>query len=78
MVGNNLFKPGSHFYVSTSSTGLGDSKDLSSTAHMMGLGGYYLVTSVSNQMITSGMGSWTTTVSAIWQNSGTGYVRDMS
>ena len=72
MVGNNLFKPGSLLYVSTSASGLGDSKDPGSTASIMGLGGYYLVIDVSNSLITSGAGKWTTRVKAIWQNSGYG------
>ena len=71
MVGNNLFRPGQMFYIGTSQTGLGDSKDPLSTASLMGIGGYYLVTTVSNQLVEGGGGKWTTTVSAIWQSNGT-------
>jgi hypothetical protein len=70
MVGNNLFRPGSLLYISTSASGLGDSRDSGSTASIMGLGGYYLVIDVSNQLVSSGAGKWTTIVKAIWQNSG--------
>jgi len=70
MVGNNLFKPGSHLYISTSSSGLGSAEDPGSTASLMGLGGYYLVTSVSNNLVNSGAGNWSTRVKAIWQTSG--------
>ena len=70
MVGNNLFKPGSLLYIDTSTTGLGNPSSVSSVSRFLGLGGYYLVTSVSNSVVSSGKGKWETRVKAIWQSSG--------
>ena len=58
MVGNNLFLPGSMIYVNPSSIGFGDPRNKRSAAARLGLGGYYVVISVSTaysggQMVTN-------------------------
>lgn len=73
MVGNNLFVPGSLLYINTANTGLGNPSDKLSVSRVLGLGGYYLVVSVTNQIVQSGAGRWETTVKAIWQSSGRNY-----
>jgi len=47
MFGNNLFLPGSTIYINPSSIGFGDPRNRRSAAARLGLGGYYVVTSVS-------------------------------
>ena len=73
MVGNNLFVPGSLLYINTSNTGLGNPSSQYSVSKALGLGGYYLVISVDNQIVQDGAGMWETVVKAIWQSSGRNY-----
>lgn len=47
MFGNNMFLPGSTIYIDPSSVGFGDPRNKRSAAARLGLGGYYVVTSVS-------------------------------
>lgn len=58
MFGNGLFLPGSMIYVNPSSLGFGDPRNKRSAAARLGIGGYYIVISVSTsfnngQMITT-------------------------
>ena len=46
MYGNNLFLPGSVVYVNPASIGFGDPRNRRSAAARLGLGGYYVITSV--------------------------------
>ena len=47
MFGNNLFLPGSTLYINPSSIGFGDPRNKRSASARLGIGGYYVVTSVS-------------------------------
>ena len=47
MFGNNLFLPGSTVYINPSSIGFGDPRNKRSAAARLGLGGYYVITSVN-------------------------------
>ena len=47
MFGNGLFLPGSMIYVNPSSLGFGDPRNKRSAAARLGIGGYYIVISVS-------------------------------
>jgi hypothetical protein len=67
MIGNTLLKPGMHIYIDPSTVGLGSPQSLSSFSRSIGIGGYYLVTSVSN---TISDGDWETNVVAKWVTSG--------
>ena len=67
MVGNSLLRPGMLFYINPTLTGMGDPRNFNSTARSLGLGGYYLTTSVSNTMSDKG---WTTNITGKWQSSG--------
>ena len=69
LIGNTLLKPGMHIYIDPSTVGLGSPQSLASFSRSIGIGGYYLVTSVSN---TISDGDWETSVVARWQTSGTG------
>ena len=62
MVGNAFFKPGMHLYLNPTLPGFGDPKDRTSLSRTLGLGGYYLVTSVSNNLLPR----WETSVQAKW------------
>ena len=62
MVGNALYKPGSFIYIDTSSL----SSDISLT-HEMGLGGYYMVTSVKSEI---NFNNFKTSLSCQWSSSG--------
>jgi len=77
MIGNNLFKQGQHLYIDTEALGAGKTSELSmdsdgnilhrSWANLMGIGGYHIVTEVSNYV---GPDGFNTTVTARWQSSG--------
>ena len=77
MVGNNLFSPGKYIYFDTSDQGMGSPperiEDSSgnvthrSWANIMGLGGYHLVTEISNTIDRNG---YNTNVKARWTTSG--------
>lgn len=69
LIGNTLLRPGMHLFLDPSTVGMGSPSDLGSFSRSIGLGGYYLVTSVSN---TISDGDWETNVIAVWQTSGIG------
>ena len=68
MIGNNLFAPGKYIRISPIISGFGRGGNERSIIQELGLGGYYMVTSVSNDINSSG--EWTTNVSAAWQSNG--------
>ena len=77
MIGNNLFSPGKYIYFDTSDQGMGSpperEEDSSgnvihrSWSNIMGLGGYHLVTEISNVIDKTG---YNTSVKARWTTSG--------
>ena len=71
MFGNNLFYPGVYLYLNPMGLGseLGDPSDRNSVARAMGIGGYHYVTNVSHKI--EG-GSYSTTVTALFESSGGG------
>lgn len=68
MVGNNLLRPGKHIHITPAVSGFGSPGGERTISSELGLGGYYLVTSVSNTFEGSS-GEWTTQVQAAWQSS---------
>ena len=71
MFGNNLFYPGLYLYLNPMGLGseLGNPSDRQSIARAMGIGGYHYVTNVSHKI--EG-GSYSTTVTALFESSGGG------
>ena len=67
MVGNTLLRPGMHIYIDPGSIGMGSPQTARSFSRRVGLGGYYLVTSVSNSISD---GDWETRIIAKWVSSG--------
>jgi hypothetical protein len=67
LIGNTLLKPGMHIYLDPSTVGMGSPQTLRSFSRSIGLGGYYLVTSVSNSISD---GEWETNIIAKWVSSG--------
>ncbi len=70
MVGNNMFFPGKRLYFDPSSlspTALGKPSDPGSMSHMMGLGGYHIVTTVKSYIES---GKFETVVTARWETGG--------
>ena len=67
LIGNTLLKPGMHVYLDPSTIGMGSPQTLRSFSRSIGLGGYYLVTSVSNSISD---GEWETNIIAKWVSSG--------
>ena len=67
LIGNSLLKPGMHIYLDPSTVGMGSPQNRASFSRSIGLGGYYLVTAVSN---TIQDGDWETNVVAKWVTSG--------
>ena len=67
MIGNNLLAPGKHIYIEPVISGFSYLPDERGVLNELGLGGYYLVTEVSNEIDN---GNWTTSVSADWQSNG--------
>ena len=65
MVGNSLLKPGCFLYINPTVSGLGNPSSHNSLSSIMGLGGYYIVLSVSNVINETG---WNTQVRAVWQS----------
>lgn len=65
MFGNNLFLPGSTLYINPSSIGFGDPRNRRSSSARLGIGGYYVVTSVSTNYSN---GVLETTLSAIFNS----------
>ena len=62
MVGNVMYKPGSFIYIDTSAL----SSEISLT-HEMGLGGYYMITSIKSEI---NFQSFNTTLHCVWSSSG--------
>ena len=69
MFGNNLFIPGQYIYYDpfTLSDELGKPHDVTRLANIMGLGGYHLITQITNRLEP---GKFNTTVRARWVTSG--------
>ena len=65
MFGNNLFLPGSTIYINPSSVGFGDPRNQRSAAARLGLGGYYVVTSVATNYSD---GNLSTTLNAVFNS----------
>lgn len=65
MIGNNMFLPGSTIYINPSSVGFGDPRNKRSSAARLGLGGYYIVTSVDT---TYSNGVLSTELSAVFNS----------
>ena len=65
MIGNNIFLPGSTIYINPSSIGFGDPRNQRSAAARLGIGGYYVVTSVST---TYSEGQLNTELSAVFNS----------
>tara|TARA_R100001510_G_C7609892_1_gene173786 strand:- start:336 stop:1040 length:705 start_codon:yes stop_codon:yes gene_type:complete len=72
MVGNNIFLPGSTIYINPSSIGFGDPRNQRSAAARLGLGGYYVVTSVSTTYSEGQLNTELTAVFNSWPDSDTG------
>jgi hypothetical protein len=68
MIGNNLLHPGKHIYVNAVVSGFGRTIEEYSILSELGMGGYYLVTDVSNEI--NETGEWVTSVKAAWQSNG--------
>jgi hypothetical protein len=64
LYGAPLIKPGQYIYVSPAPIGFGDARDIRSISRMLGIGGYHLVTEVSNDISAKG---YETTVKALHQ-----------
>ena len=62
LIGTSIFKPGMHLYLNPTIPGFGDPVDKSSLSRVLGLGGYYIVTSVTNDFVPN----WETTITAKW------------
>jgi hypothetical protein len=67
MVGNNIWIPGKRIYFDPANFGLGKPSDPGSPAHLLGLGGYHVVTGVKS-FIESG--KFETVVSTRWETGG--------
>jgi hypothetical protein len=65
MIGNALLKPGCFLYINPTVAGLGNPNKIDSLSRQMGLGGYYFVLGVSNNISETG---WNTQVRAVWQS----------
>ena len=80
LLGNNLFFPGQRVFINLGErfSALGDpwGKGVDGNfANIMGLGGYHIVTSVENEISTSG---FTTKINARWETSGDGKTKDVT
>ena len=62
LYGNNLLKPGQMIYIEPNSLIFGRPSDKGSVARVLGLGGYYLVVDVANEISNEG---WETRVKAL-------------
>ena len=62
LYGNTLVKPGQLIYVEATPMMFGFPNEKNSVANLLGMGGYYLVTEVSNELSIEG---WTTTVTGL-------------
>ena len=68
MIGNNLLAPGKHFYINPLVRGFDRSKNGNTILSELGMGGYYMTTSVSNEITENG--EWSTRVKGAWQSNG--------
>jgi len=72
MIGNNLLAPGKHIYINPVISGFTNLPSEAGILSELGLGGYYMVTEVSNEIEN---GNWTTSVVAAWQSNGITNIR---
>jgi len=72
MIGNNLLHPGKHIYIRPVIAGFSRLTEERSIIQQLGLGGYYMVTEVSNEI--GSTGEWVTSVKAAWQSNGGGNI----
>jgi len=73
MYGNTLIRPGRHIYIRFPLSWFGDPSQEGSRAMALGLGGYFLITKVTNQiniMPGSGRLDWNTNATCKWENFG--------
>ena len=80
LFGNNLFFPGQRVFINLGErfSALGNPWDSGvdgNFANIMGLGGYHIITSVENEISTSG---FTTKLNARWETSGDGKTKDVT
>ena len=80
LFGNNLFFPGQRVFINLGErfSALGNPWDSGvdgNFANIMGLGGYHIITSVENEISTSG---FTTKINARWETSGDGKTKDVT
>ena len=66
MIGNGLFLPGAVVYVDPTSVGFGDPRNKRSAASRLGIGGYYIVLSVSTTLSAGVMDTSLTTEYLSW------------
>jgi hypothetical protein len=71
MFGNGLFLPGSMIYINPSSLGFGDPRNKRSAAARLGIGGYYIVISVSTSFNNGQMTTTLTTQHQDWASEDT-------
>jgi hypothetical protein len=76
MIGNNLFAPGKYIRITPQISGFGRGAGERSIVNELGLGGYYMVTNVSNDIGSDGQ--WTTNIAASWQSNGTEHTSAVS
>jgi hypothetical protein len=76
MIGNNLFAPGKYIRITPQISGFGRGAGERSIVNELGLGGYYMVTNVSNDIGSDGQ--WTTNIAASWQSNGTNHTSAVS
>ena len=70
MFGNGLFLPGSMIYINPSSIGFGDPRNKRSAAARLGIGGYYIVISVSTSFANGQLTTTLTTQHQDWASEG--------
>ena len=75
MVGSTMFFPGQYVFINMQPVGhdLGHPGDQDSPANQLGLGGYHLVTKVTNEITSDNQ--FETTLECLWDNSGDGQSR---
>ena len=70
LVGTTFFRPTSLFYLDPRPLELGYAKNVASPARLLGLGGYYVVIRVVQNLNFAGSTTWTTTVETVWESFG--------
>jgi hypothetical protein len=70
LVGTTFFRPTSLFYLDPRPLELGYAKNVASPARLLGLGGYYVVIRVVQNLNFAGSATWTTTVETVWESFG--------